>query len=325
MASLLRNKRRTKQPPPADSSFSNCVQGQTFTQSSHRALDRFKPVVYLDEQGRRHGRVRDHLLQRQIEIDREQLRNQPAQPVSPSSNLYGIRNPNIVALVRDVHLDEDDDDDDQIQDDTEIKSIEHKRSCIATNSTREKRSVKFDQAPGADNAAHSSTSVMPSDSPDDADNAHPMLSTLAEASDSPLDVQRRSEAMHRPPHVDDVVDDDVIRNQPRRERTKQPSPDRVGSTSPTNSFLSSRSHPLRQEDTTRNEHNDPHPVIQLKESFQPVINEAASYGHLDIVRQLIEVRLLNTILHSCTPRLHSAVKVYIRQTSWNVHRCTKRA
>ena len=30
-------------------------------------------------------------------------------------------------------------------------------------------------------------------------------------------------------------------------------------------------------------------VIQLKESFQPIINEAASYGHLDIVRRLIEV------------------------------------
>ena len=30
-------------------------------------------------------------------------------------------------------------------------------------------------------------------------------------------------------------------------------------------------------------------VIQLKESFQPIINEAASYGHLDIVRKLIEV------------------------------------
>jgi hypothetical protein len=32
-------------------------------------------------------------------------------------------------------------------------------------------------------------------------------------------------------------------------------------------------------------------VIQLKESFQPIINEAASYGHLDIVRKLIEVVL----------------------------------
>lgn len=32
-------------------------------------------------------------------------------------------------------------------------------------------------------------------------------------------------------------------------------------------------------------------VIQLKESFQPIINEAASYGHLDIVRRLIEVFL----------------------------------
>lgn len=33
-------------------------------------------------------------------------------------------------------------------------------------------------------------------------------------------------------------------------------------------------------------------VIQLKESFQPIINEAASYGHLDIVRKLIEVNLI---------------------------------
>jgi hypothetical protein len=30
-------------------------------------------------------------------------------------------------------------------------------------------------------------------------------------------------------------------------------------------------------------------VIQLKESFQPIINEAASYGHIDVVRKLIEV------------------------------------
>lgn len=36
---------------------------------------------------------------------------------------------------------------------------------------------------------------------------------------------------------------------------------------------------------------DPEQVIQLKESFQPIINEAASYGHLDIVRKLIEVYL----------------------------------
>jgi hypothetical protein len=36
-------------------------------------------------------------------------------------------------------------------------------------------------------------------------------------------------------------------------------------------------------------------VIQLKESFQPIINEAASYGHLDIVRKLIEVVLFKFI------------------------------
>ena len=30
-------------------------------------------------------------------------------------------------------------------------------------------------------------------------------------------------------------------------------------------------------------------VLQLRESFQPIINEAASYGHLDVVRELIEV------------------------------------
>jgi hypothetical protein len=34
---------------------------------------------------------------------------------------------------------------------------------------------------------------------------------------------------------------------------------------------------------------DTNQVIQLRESFQPIINEAASYGHLDVVRQLIEV------------------------------------
>lgn len=40
---------------------------------------------------------------------------------------------------------------------------------------------------------------------------------------------------------------------------------------------------------------DPKQVIQLKESFQPIINEAASYGHLDIVRKLIEVISLKSI------------------------------
>lgn len=34
---------------------------------------------------------------------------------------------------------------------------------------------------------------------------------------------------------------------------------------------------------------DPSKVIQLRESFQPIITEAASYGHFDVVRQLIEV------------------------------------
>ena len=338
MASLLRNKRRTKQSPPADTSFSNCFQDQTFTQSSHRALGSFKPVVYLDEQGRRHGRVRDHLLQHQIEIDREQLRNQPAQPVSPSSNLYGIRNPNIVALVRDVDID-DDDDDDQIQGDTEIKSIEYKKSCIAptstvtprpTSSIREKRSVKFDRVPSADNAVHSNRSDIPFDSHDEADNTHPIPSTFTETSGSPLDIQRRSSAVHRPPQVDDVVDDELVRNQPRADKTEKPSPDRESnaraeSISPADSFLSSRLHPPRQKDTIQNEHNDSHPVIQLKESFQPVINEAASYGHLDVVRQLIEVRSSNTLLHSCILLLHSADKVCIRKTSWNVRRCTKHA
>lgn len=40
---------------------------------------------------------------------------------------------------------------------------------------------------------------------------------------------------------------------------------------------------------TKGEYNTER-VLRSKESFQPIINEAASYGHLDIVRGLIEVK-----------------------------------
>ena len=52
---------------------------------------------------------------------------------------------------------------------------------------------------------------------------------------------------------------------------------------------SSNAHVASQSKLLKGDYN-PNEVIQLKESFQPIINEAASYGHLDIVRKLIQVR-----------------------------------
>ena len=74
MASIIRTKRRPKIVTPSNSSFSNCVQDQLFIQPVRGPLETFKPVVYLDEQGRRHGRVSDNLIKRQIENDREKLK-----------------------------------------------------------------------------------------------------------------------------------------------------------------------------------------------------------------------------------------------------------
>jgi hypothetical protein len=162
MASILRNKRRPKLITPSNSSFSHCVEDQIFTQPYRKPLETFKPVVYLDEQGRRHGRVRDHLLQQQIENDRQKLKKQPIPKVPASSTLYGIRNPNIAALVRDVHIYNDEgeqDDDDKIQADDEIKYIEYtKSSKPATSKTSNrqsisgKQSVKFDTTPSVNMA-----------------------------------------------------------------------------------------------------------------------------------------------------------------------------
>ena len=67
-------------------------------------------------------------------------------------------------------------------------------------------------------------------------------------------------------------------------------------------------------------------VIQLKESFQPIINEAASYGHLDIVRKLIEVSYFSVLflfLSSPSSPSFSVVKVFIRRISYNERHCTK--
>ena len=160
MASLLRNKRRPKLVTPSNSSFSHCVQDNLFIQPLRGPLENFKPVVYLDEQGRRHGRVSDHLLQRQIEDDRQKLKKQPIPKVPVSSSLYGIRNPNIAALTRGVHIDEDDeeekDDEDKIRADDEIKFIEYKKfskkptskiSNRQISSISGKQSVKFDTTP----------------------------------------------------------------------------------------------------------------------------------------------------------------------------------
>ncbi|CAF1472759.1 unnamed protein product [Adineta ricciae] len=164
MATPIRNKRRTKLTAPANSTFSNCVQDHLFAQPLRGSLDQFKPVVYLDEHGRRHGRVSDHLLQRQIESDRVKLKKQSKEKVPPSSTLYGVRNPNIVALVKDVPVDNKDsnDDDDDDDDDNEnnppitsdeVKMIEYKKpSSIRTSATNKrqtsstsgKQSVRFD-------------------------------------------------------------------------------------------------------------------------------------------------------------------------------------
>lgn len=155
MASIIRNKRQQKIITPSNSSFSNCVQDQLFIQPLRKPLETFKPVVYLDEQGRRHGRTRDHLLQRQIETDRQRLKRQPILKVPISSTLYGIRNPNIAALIKDVPIDNDDegeeDENDKIEADDEIKFIEYKKSAKpATSKTSNRQSisgklsVKFD-------------------------------------------------------------------------------------------------------------------------------------------------------------------------------------
>ena len=153
MTSQNRNKRRTKLVTPANSSFSNCVQDHLFIQPLRGPLENFRSVVYLDDQGRKHGRVSDHLLQRQIESDRQKLKKQSIPKVPMSSTLYGIRNPNIVALVKDVPVDDKDEDDDEPAND-EVKFIEYKKPSKPaisdtnkrqTSSTSGKESVKFDR------------------------------------------------------------------------------------------------------------------------------------------------------------------------------------
>jgi hypothetical protein len=164
MASLIRNKRRSKLITPSNSSFSNCVHDQLFVQPLRGSLDAFKPVTYLDEQGRRHGRVSDHLLQRQIENDRQKLKKQPIPKVPVSSILYGIRNPNIAALVRDVPIENDDDgyDEDKLRADDEIKFIEYKKipkpatsksGARRISTVSGKQSVKFDDTTPSVNMA----------------------------------------------------------------------------------------------------------------------------------------------------------------------------
>ena len=165
MANLIRNKRRPKLITPSNSSFSNCVQDQLFSPPLRKPLETFKPVIYLDEQGRRHGRVSDHLLQQKIEQDRQKLKKHPVPRVHPSSTLYGIRNPNIAALIRDVPIENDDDNDeddkDKLRADDEVKFIEYKRlskPATSKSGTRRistisgKQSVKFDTTPSVDMA-----------------------------------------------------------------------------------------------------------------------------------------------------------------------------
>lgn len=70
---------------------------------------------------------------------------------------------------------------------------------------------------------------------------------------------------------------------------------------------------------------DPSQVLKSKESFQPIINEAASYGHLDIVRDLIKVTLLKFyMVHSFVLFfISSVVKVYIHKMFYNVRHFMK--
>jgi hypothetical protein len=66
---------------------------------------------------------------------------------------------------------------------------------------------------------------------------------------------------------------------------------------------------------------DPSQVMQLKESFQPIINEAASYGHIDVVRDLIEVFFIQIYFsfHYINIILYSVVKVFTHKIYYNVH------
>lgn len=160
MAHLPGNRRRTKLVTPANSSFSDCVQDNLFIHPIRGALDDFKPVLYLDEHGRKHGRVSDHLLQRQIEQDRANLKKNSTKKVPVSSTLYGIRNPNVVAMVRDVPIEKDENEDNEEEEkakaDEEIKMIEFKKSSkggTAKGGSRQissisgKQSVKFETTP----------------------------------------------------------------------------------------------------------------------------------------------------------------------------------
>ena len=182
MASSHPHRRRTKLVTPANSSFSNCVQGHLFTQPIRNPLDDFKPLVYLDEQGRKHGRVSDHLLQRQIESDRQKMKTKPMRRDPPSSTLYGIRNPNIAALVKGVELgkmdEEDEDEDEKAQADEEIKFIEYKKpekggtSKIGNrqiSSISGKQSVKFDTTPSVNMARLVDSHLTELDDIDDVD------------------------------------------------------------------------------------------------------------------------------------------------------------
>jgi hypothetical protein len=154
MATSRTQKRRTKLITPVNVSFANCVDDHLFTRPLHGLLNDFKPIVYLDEQGRRHGRVTDHLLQQQIEIDRQNLKNKSTQKVLPSSRLYGVRNPNIVALVSDAPVDNDDaSNEEEMLASSEVKFIEYKQpttdgrlkgSHRQISSTDRKQSVTFD-------------------------------------------------------------------------------------------------------------------------------------------------------------------------------------
>ena len=182
MSSILPNKRRSRLVTPANSSFSNCVQDHLFIQPLRGPLDNFKPIVYLDEQGRRHGRVRDHLLQRQIEADREKMKKPSTKAALPSSTLYGIRNPNIAALVKGVPVgrrdDDEEEEDENVQADEEVKFIEYKKSAKGgtskignrqISSISGKQSVKFDTTPSVNMARLVDSHLTELDDMDDDD------------------------------------------------------------------------------------------------------------------------------------------------------------
>lgn len=96
---------------------------------------------------------------------------------------------------------------------------------------------------------------------------------------------------------DDTTDDDLASSQQKIDREKSRTTIPVPSSSSGVTAITEKD-PLTNTMVTLNDQNtsrtlkgeyNPSQVLQLKESFRPIINEAASYGHLEVVRTLIQV------------------------------------